>query len=54
MELQETTLHSETIYDGKILHIRQDTVLLPQRQGGHPGGGGPPRRGVRAGTGPGQ
>ena len=29
MELQEKTLHSETIYDGKILHIRRDTVLLP-------------------------
>lgn len=44
MELQETTLHSETIYDGKILHIRRDTVLLPNGReairevADHPGG----------------
>ena len=44
MELQEKTLHSETIYDGKILHIRRDTVLLPNGReairevADHPGG----------------
>ena len=44
MELQEKTLHSEIIYDGKILHIRRDTVLLPNGReairevADHPGG----------------
>ena len=44
MELKETTLSSEKIFDGRILHIRRDTVRLPN--GGedfreivdHPGG----------------
>lgn len=44
MELKETTLSSEKIFDGRILHIRRDTVRLPD--GGeafrevvdHPGG----------------
>ena len=44
MELKETTLSSERIFDGRILHIRRDTVRLPD--GGesvrevvdHPGG----------------
>lgn len=44
MDLTEETLSSEKIYDGKILHIRRDTVLLPNgRQSlrevaDHPGG----------------
>ncbi len=44
MDLTERTLSSETIFDGKILHIRRDTVLLPNgRQAfrevaDHPGG----------------
>jgi len=44
MELTEKTVSSETIFDGKILHIRRDTVLLPNgRQAlrevaDHPGG----------------
>lgn len=29
MELTEKTLHSEKIFDGRILHIRRDTVELP-------------------------
>ena len=29
MELTEKTLSSEKIFDGRILHIRRDTVLLP-------------------------
>ena len=29
MELMEKTLSSENIFDGKILHIRRDTVQLP-------------------------
>ncbi|MDE7262697.1 MAG: NUDIX hydrolase [Oscillospiraceae bacterium] len=29
MEVKETTLASEKIYDGRILHIRRDTVRLP-------------------------
>jgi len=29
MELREKTLGSETVYDGKILHIRRDIVELP-------------------------
>lgn len=44
MELIEKTLSSETIFDGRILHVRRDTVRLPD--GGeafrevvdHPGG----------------
>lgn len=44
MELQETRLSSEKIFDGHILHVRRDTVRLPD--GGeafrevvdHPGG----------------
>ena len=44
MELKETQLSSEKIFDGRILHIRRDTVRLPD--GGeafrevvdHPGG----------------
>ena len=44
MELKETTLSSEKIFDGRILHIRRDMVRLPD--GGeafrevvdHPGG----------------
>ena len=44
MELKETTLSSEKIFDGRILHVRRDTVRLPD--GGeafrevvdHPGG----------------
>ncbi len=44
MELTEKTLSSEKIFDGKILHIRKDTVLLPNGQrafrevADHPGG----------------
>lgn len=44
MDLTEKTLSSENIFDGKILHIRRDTVLLPNgRQAfrevaDHPGG----------------
>ena len=44
MDLMEKTLSSEKIFDGKILHIRRDTVLLPNgRQAfrevaDHPGG----------------
>ena len=44
MELTEKTLSSEKIFDGKILHIRRDAVLLPNgRQAfrevaDHPGG----------------
>ena len=44
MELIEKTLSSEKIYDGKILHIRRDTVLLPSGHhafgvvADHPGG----------------
>lgn len=44
MELREKTLRSETIFDGKILHIRRDTVLLPNGReairevADHPGG----------------
>ena len=29
MELTEKTLHSETMFDGRILHVRKDTVELP-------------------------
>lgn len=29
MELNETVLHSESIYEGKIVHLRVDTVRLP-------------------------
>lgn len=29
MKLTEKTLHSETMFDGHILHIRRDTVELP-------------------------
>lgn len=44
MELREATLSSEKIFDGRILHVRRDTVRLPD--GGeafrevvdHPGG----------------
>lgn len=44
MELTEKTLHSEKIFDGKILHIRRDTVELPNGHQSfrevvdHPGG----------------
>lgn len=44
MELTEKTLSSEKIFDGKILHIRRDTVELPNGQAAmrevvdHPGG----------------
>lgn len=44
MELKETTLSSEKIFDGRILHIRRDTVRLPDGGEGvrevvdHPGG----------------
>ena len=44
MELNEKTLSSEKIFDGKILHIRRDTVLLPDGHQAfrevvdHPGG----------------
>lgn len=29
MDLQETTLTSEPVYDGVLLHVRRDTVRLP-------------------------
>ena len=29
LKLQEKTLTSTTIYDGKVLHVCRDTVLLP-------------------------
>ena len=29
MELNETVIHSESIYEGKIVHLRVDTVRLP-------------------------
>ena len=29
MELREATLSSEKIFDGRILHVRRDTVRLP-------------------------
>lgn len=29
MDLQETTLSSEPVYDGVLLHVRRDTVRLP-------------------------
>lgn len=44
MDLTEKTLSSEKIFDGKILHIRRDTALLPNGQEAvrevvdHPGG----------------
>lgn len=44
MELTEKTLSSEKIFDGKILHIRKDTILLPDGHQAfrevvdHPGG----------------
>ena len=44
MELTEKTLTSETIFDGRILHVRRDTVLLPNGSESvrevvdHPGG----------------
>ena len=44
MDLTEKTLTSEKIFDGKILHIRRDTVRLPNGQeafrevADHPGG----------------
>lgn len=44
MELTEKTLASEEIFDGKILHVRRDTVLLPNGHQSfrevvdHPGG----------------
>ncbi len=44
MELNETTLSSEKIFDGRILHIRRDTVRLPDGSEAfrevvdHPGG----------------
>lgn len=44
MELIETTLSSEKIFDGRILHIRRDTVRLPDGSNAtrevvdHPGG----------------
>ena len=44
MELTEKTLSSETIFDGRILHVRRDTVLLPNGHQStrevvdHPGG----------------
>ena len=44
MELTEKTLSSEKIFDGRILHIRRDTVLLPNGHQStrevvdHPGG----------------
>ena len=44
MELTEKTLSSERIFDGRILHIRRDTVLLPNGHTStrevvdHPGG----------------
>lgn len=44
MELTEKTLFSEKIFDGRILHIRRDTVLLPNGSQAtrevldHPGG----------------
>lgn len=44
MELIEKTLSSEKIFDGRILHVRRDTVLLPNGHQStrevvdHPGG----------------
>ena len=44
MDMTEKTLSSETIFNGKILHIRRDTVLLPNGEqsfrevADHPGG----------------
>lgn len=44
MELYEKTLHSETIYDGRIVHLTRDEIELPDGQRsirevvGHPGG----------------
>lgn len=44
MELKETTLSSEKIFEGRILHIRRDTVRLPDGSEAfrevvdHPGG----------------
>ena len=44
MELTEKTLSSKTIFDGRILHVRRDTVLLPNGHQStrevvdHPGG----------------
>ena len=44
MELTEKTLRSERIYDGKIIHVRRDEVLLPNGHTAmrevvaHPGG----------------
>jgi len=44
MELTEKTLSSQTIFDGKILHIRRDIVALPNGKeafrevADHPGG----------------
>jgi len=29
MKLEEKTIGSEKIYDGKIIHVRRDTVQLP-------------------------
>ena len=39
MDLTEKTLSSEKIFDGKILHIRRDTAMLPngRRVRGGPG-----------------
>jgi len=44
MELKETTLSSETIFTGRIIHVRRDTVALPNGKEAlrevvdHPGG----------------
>ncbi len=44
MDMTEKKLSSKTIYDGKILHVRADTVLLPngntsvREVADHPGG----------------
>ncbi len=44
MELKETTLKHETIYDGKIIRVERDVVLLPNEKEAvrevvrHPGG----------------
>ena len=45
--LRETQVSSQTIFDGFILHVRKDTVTLPNGEGASRGDHPAYRRGLR-------
>lgn len=42
-KLKEKTVASQEVFQGRIIKVRVDTVLLPDGGESNPGGGGAPR-----------